>query len=102
MFDWLQKLIPRKAPVTKPSGRIRRLSVRQKEVAGLIAMGYSNIDIAAQLGIAERTVKSYASSVYAKLDAVSERNEIPFNRVRLATAWNQEMFQRGLIEKGLI
>jgi DNA-binding NarL/FixJ family response regulator len=50
------------------------LSTREKQILGLVVMGYMNGEIAAQLFIAESTVKSHLSSAFAKL-GVKSRNE---------------------------
>jgi DNA-binding NarL/FixJ family response regulator len=43
------------------------LSMREKQVLGLVVMGYMNSQIAAQLFVAESTVKSHLSSAFGKL-----------------------------------
>jgi DNA-binding NarL/FixJ family response regulator len=50
------------------------LSAREKQVLGLVVMGYMNSQIAAQLFLAESTVKSHLSSAFGKL-GVRSRNE---------------------------
>ncbi len=50
------------------------LSLREKQVLGLVVMGYMNSQIAAQLFLAESTVKSHLSSAFGKL-GVSSRHE---------------------------
>jgi DNA-binding NarL/FixJ family response regulator len=50
------------------------LSTREKQILGLVVMGYSNGQIAAQLFLAESTVKSHLSSSFGKL-GVRSRNE---------------------------
>ncbi|KIL40816.1 LuxR family transcriptional regulator [Gordoniibacillus kamchatkensis] len=55
------------APAKPDSSAPERLTEREKEVLGLIAQGCSNKEIAAALGITEKTVKTHVSSVLAKL-----------------------------------
>jgi DNA-binding NarL/FixJ family response regulator len=50
------------------------LSVREKQVLGLVVMGYMNHEIAEQLFVAVSTVKSHLSSAFAKL-GVRSRSE---------------------------
>ncbi len=50
------------------------LSPREKQILGLVVMGYMNCQIAEQLFVAESTVKSHLSSAFAKL-GVRSRTE---------------------------
>jgi DNA-binding NarL/FixJ family response regulator len=50
------------------------LSAREKQILGLVVMGYMNSEIGEQLFVAESTVKSHLSSAFAKL-GVRSRNE---------------------------
>jgi DNA-binding NarL/FixJ family response regulator len=50
------------------------LSAREKQILGLVVMGYMNGQIAEQLFLAESTVKSHLSSTFAKL-GVRSRHE---------------------------
>lgn len=43
------------------------LTEREQEVAGLVADGASNKEVARQLGVAERTVKDHLSHIFGKL-----------------------------------
>lgn len=48
--------------------KLNELSNREVEVLKLVAKGFSNKDIAADLSISERTVKNHLSSVFRKID----------------------------------
>ncbi|HTU77808.1 MAG TPA: response regulator transcription factor [Solirubrobacteraceae bacterium] len=50
------------------------LSAREKQILGLVVMGYMNSQIARQLFLAESTVKSHLSSAFSKL-GVRSRSE---------------------------
>jgi two-component system nitrate/nitrite response regulator NarL len=50
------------------------LTMREKQILGLVVMGMSNAEIATQLYLAESTVKSHLSSAFSKL-GVGSRNE---------------------------
>jgi DNA-binding CsgD family transcriptional regulator len=61
--------LPRAAPVAATSAL--PLSARETEVLRALVNGGSNSDIAAALGISERTVKAHLGSVYQKLGVES-------------------------------
>jgi DNA-binding NarL/FixJ family response regulator len=50
------------------------LSTREKQILGLVAMGYMNSQIAERMFLSESTVKSHLSSAFGKL-GVRSRNE---------------------------
>lgn len=57
-----------------PTARLGRrwtLTNREVEVAGLIAQGYSNRQIAAELVIAERTAETHVEHILSKLGLAS-------------------------------
>ncbi len=62
------------------------LSPQEHRVLGLIAEGRTNKEVAAQLGLAEKTVKNYLSTVFEKLH-VSRRSQA-------AALYAQQMNQR--------
>jgi DNA-binding NarL/FixJ family response regulator len=68
-----QVCVPKAASdaVTRPL-----LSIREKQVVGLVAMGLTNREIADQLVVAESTVKSHLSSAFTKLGVRSRHEAI--------------------------
>ena len=57
------------------SGKIlETLTNREREIANLVSQGQSNLEIAANLDIAERTVKAHLSSIYEKTKTGSRLN----------------------------
>lgn len=52
---------------TDPSAMMSRLSLREREVAGLVAKGLSDRDISSVLVISRRTAESHVAHILAKL-----------------------------------
>ena len=52
------------------------LSPRQKQIVHLLARGYDDAEITAELGITARTVKSHCDTIRAKL-GIKTRHKIP-------------------------
>jgi ATP/maltotriose-dependent transcriptional regulator MalT len=59
-----------------PIAQRSALSVREAQIMTLIAAGNSNGQIAAQLVLAEKTVKNHVNRIYAKLGADSRSDAI--------------------------
>jgi DNA-binding NarL/FixJ family response regulator len=57
--------------VRTPDAPAQDLTERESEVLKLLAQGLANKEIAAQLSIAEKTVKTHVSSILMKLDVQS-------------------------------
>ena len=57
-----------------PGKKLESLTKREREIANLVAQGQSNLEIAANLDIAERTVKAHLSSIYEKTKTGSRLN----------------------------
>jgi DNA-binding NarL/FixJ family response regulator len=57
------------------AGRIQ-LTARELEVLGLVADGYENKQIAAELDIAEATVKAYLRDIFERLDVTSRAQAV--------------------------
>ena len=56
------------APATGPIPTVR-LSPRETDVLACAALGSTNAEIAAQLGLREGTIKAYLGTAMSKLDA---------------------------------
>jgi two-component system nitrate/nitrite response regulator NarL len=67
----MQHLVSRSAEVVTPANGARDLAAvltqRELEVARTVVSGASNKEIARQLGITERTVKSHVGAIFEKL-----------------------------------
>ena len=59
---------------------MRKLTPRELELMELVRQGFTNKQIAGQLGISEQTVKNHLSNVYIKLDVTNRITAI--NTVR--------------------
>jgi len=71
---------PRQVDITPVDAQ--PLTEREREVLSLVAEGFSNKLIAAQLGISERTVKNHLTYIMIKLRA-SDRTHAVVTAVRL-------------------
>jgi len=60
--------------VSESEKKLAVLTKREREIANLVAQGQSNLEIAANLDITERTVKAHLSSVYEKTGTGSRLN----------------------------
>jgi DNA-binding NarL/FixJ family response regulator len=73
----LNKVLTQFRHLTKnDSDRSEILSAREKEVLDALAQGLSNKEIAQQLCITEKTVKSHFSSIYRKLNVTTRSQAI--------------------------
>jgi pimeloyl-ACP methyl ester carboxylesterase/DNA-binding CsgD family transcriptional regulator len=57
-----------------------RLTARERELAGLVAQGLDNAQIAARLGLADKTVRNALSMLYAKLGVDSRARAVARSR----------------------
>ena len=68
---WHEKERSRMASVASIRSRLDRLTVREREVAGLVAEGLANKVIADRLGVTEQAVKYHRMNICSKLDVKS-------------------------------
>ena len=73
---------------TAMSGRLERLSDREREVVGAIARGSTNAEISEELFIGAATVKSHVSSILTKLGLRDRAQVVVF------------AYESGLVEAG--
>ncbi len=76
----------------RPATPIGQLTEREEDVARLMARGYTNPQIAEELGITFATAKWYVSQVIARLDATS--------REEAAEIWRQEQRVPARLRRG--
>ncbi len=81
----LRRLEKQLIPVNRRGRAKTELTNREREIAGLLAQGKSNLAIAQDLFIGERTVETHVASIFAKL-GVSTRAEAVSAILRTATA----------------
>ena len=75
LAPYLIEAFRRDAPPPEADGDARltsALTAREHEVLGLIREGRTNRDIAARLGVSDKTVKNHINNIYSKLN-VSDR-----------------------------
>lgn len=65
--------------------RLADLTERERDVLGLMAEGRSNLAIARQLGVSEKTIESHIASIFSKLDLFPEADD--HRRVLAVRAW---------------
>lgn len=73
MYQWVESLLTHESPVVVNTP-IENLTKREQEVLALIAEGLSNQDIADQLFISLKTVKTHVSNILSKL-GVEDRTQ---------------------------
>jgi pimeloyl-ACP methyl ester carboxylesterase/DNA-binding CsgD family transcriptional regulator len=79
-----QREIPRRRPAETPAADddLARLTTREREILDLVAGGSSNLDIATQLFISEKTVRNHLTAIFDKLGVTSRSQAIVFARDR--------------------
>jgi len=60
--------LPDLEPGPGPDHRLERLTEREREVLGEVALGLTNLEIASELFLSEATVKTHVGRILAKLE----------------------------------
>lgn len=68
------------APVFKPGELWKQLTIREREVAEMIALGHKNDEIAAALGAKVKTIGSHRAAAMKKLGV---RNNVELARIAI-------------------
>ncbi|WP_434386409.1 response regulator transcription factor [Melittangium boletus] len=82
--EWLvppELVVPGRPASAEHASPLDKLTQREREVLSMVASGADNLQIAARLGITERTVKAHVSNLYRKLEVQ--------NRVEMAMVMYQ-------------
>ncbi len=74
VLEELAQKTPAPAEQEAEAPGIAQLTTRERQILRLIAQGRSNKEIGGELGIAERTVKTHISNIFAKLE-LSDRTQ---------------------------
>lgn len=64
------------APLSAGAGAVETLTDREHEVLGMLANGWSNHRIAAQLSISDNTVKAHVAAILSKLGATTRTEAV--------------------------
>ena len=59
---------------------VRRANPRERDLVELIALGRDNAQIAAHLGLSEKTVRNHITSIFAKLEVENRAQAIVLAR----------------------
>jgi two-component system response regulator NreC len=75
---YLNPQLGAKLAATPPDARPGDLSERELEILRLIALGYTNPEIAAQLFLSVRTIESHRAHIHQKLDLSTRADLVGF------------------------
>ena len=67
--------IIRQGPQDKPGSKLQDLTPRGRELLGLIAQGFSDVEVAGRLGISTNTIRNHVSAIY-KIVGVRRRSAL--------------------------
>ena len=76
MMDLIGRFLPSSSAPPGAAPGFGALSAREREVVELLARGLDNAQIAARLGLAEKTVRNLVSAVFLKLEVESRAQAI--------------------------
>ena len=75
-FDEVHAFLDAHDPPTKHQPAFPRLTPRERELLDLLARGFDNLQIAAHLGLTEKTVRNKVSAVFDKLEVATRAQAI--------------------------
>lgn len=82
LMEKLAQVRAKRAGNSVVANEVAELTKREKQVLEQIARGRSNAAIAAELGLAEQTVRNYITNLYEKLDVHSRAEAVVWARER--------------------
>jgi DNA-binding NarL/FixJ family response regulator len=78
---WLSQALQTRLVATLATSSSDRLTVREREIVRLVALGLRNVEVAAELYISPITVKTHLSRIFEKLD-MRDRADLVLYAVR--------------------
>src|SRR5215467_15984728 len=78
--DWSSDVCSSDLPHTEDRPRLRTLTPRQRELLELIALGRDNVQIAAVLGLREKSVRNHITRIFAALEVENRAQAIVLAR----------------------
>jgi PAS domain S-box-containing protein len=93
----IEKLAQLRRPASQSGSmtELADLTMREREVLGLMCEGLDNDDIGSRLGLSSNTVRNHVASIYSKLDVHSRSAAIVWGRERGIIGYQKPSATRG-------